>query len=1015
MEPVESEGPDDSFSYSQEVKGPKWRARQFRPDDVGVLADAAPANPVEVTESWPRELQLNEEGLDRGGLRRPQVGAVHALLGYWTTDPRLPATIVMPTGTGKTDTMVAAMVACRAERLLVVVPSDALRDQLALKFEHLGVLLSLGVVDASAQTPVVGRLQGRLQDLEDATALASVANVVISTVQALNQTAGDVRKHFLSYFSHLFIDEAHHVAASTWRQIRDDFVPKPVVQFTATPHRTDGQHLGGSLIYAFPLREAQKQGYFSKIRYKSVLDLLDPDRAIATEALNFLREDLDNSFDHLVMARTSSIRRAEQLQSLYNELGSEFKPLVVHSQSGKTATTSAMEMLARRESRVLICVDMFGEGFDLPQLKIAALHDQHRSLGITLQFIGRFARSGDKSLGEATVVAARSEIRQDESLRRLYAEDADWNRIVEDLSAKSIEEQLEIDEFTKAFGNLPDEVPIHSLMPAMSTVIYRPRTLTWVPSAVTKVFPEEKLLTYPVPTNERDHVLWFVTQETADPRWGSVRGVNTDVNHLYVAYWDSDKGLLYINSSNNESIHEDLARALTGDPDVSPLSGDRVFRVFNEVQRLTPTTVGLLDARNRSRRYSSHVGSDVTEAFPIAEAQTKSQTHIAGTGFLEGEKYSIAASLKGRIWSHRTAADLKQWTEWCNVVGPKVIDESISVENVMAGFIRPQEVDEWPDLYPLGIEPTEALADILAGADVKVGEDVVPFSDVDFAVGAKLSSSTLSFHLRSDIWDAEYLLELSKSGLMVKPAGAKELATVLRPRSEVPFSTLGTRHGIRVLMSGDSIVEPPGLLLKPNRNLDPWPKERLQILDWSGVNLRSEAWGTQRDAGTVQGKMMAVTLESEWDVVIDDDGSGEVADIVAIREIDGALLVRLVHCKFSSEDAPGARVKDLYELVGQAQRSARWRRDIDKLIPRLIKRERSRAKSDRTGFVVGDIDKLQGLFERSIQLKPSMTIAMAQPGLSATQASDNILELLASADAYISETAMCVAEMFCSP
>jgi hypothetical protein len=453
---------------------------------------------------------------------------------------------------------------------------------------------------------------------------------------------------------------------------------------------------------------------------------------------------------------------------------------------------------------------------------------------------------------------------------------------------------------------------------------------------------------------------------------------------------------------------------LTGDPDVSPLSGERVFRVFDEVRRLTPTTVGLLDARNRSRRYSSHVGSDVTEAFPIAEAQTKSQTHIAGTGFLEGEKYSIAASLKGRIWSHRTASDLKQWAEWCNVVGPKVINESISVEKVMAGFIRPKELDEWPDLYPLGIEPTEALADILAGAEIKVGEKIVPFSDVDLAVGEKLSSSTLSFEVRSEVWQAAYVLELSKSGLMVKPAGAKELATVLRPRSEVPFSTLATRHGIRVLMSGDSIVEPPGLLLKPNRNLDPWPKERLQILDWSGIDIRREAWGATRAAGTVQGRMMAVTLESEWDVVIDDDGSGEVADIVAIREIDGTLLVRLVHCKFSAEDAPGARVKDLYELVGQAQRSARWRRDIDKLIPRLIKRERSRVKSNRSGFVVGDIERLQGLFERSIQLKPSMTIAMAQPGLSAGQASGNVLELLASADAYISETAMCVAEMFCS-
>ncbi|WP_346763412.1 hypothetical protein [Escherichia sp. E4694] len=35
---------------------------------------------------------------------------------------------------------------------------------------------------------------------------------------------------------------------------------------------------------------------------------------------------------------------------------------------------------------------MLGEGYDLPNLKIAALHDHHKSLAVTLQFIGRFTR-----------------------------------------------------------------------------------------------------------------------------------------------------------------------------------------------------------------------------------------------------------------------------------------------------------------------------------------------------------------------------------------------------------------------------------------------------------------------------------------------------------------------------------------------------------------------------------------------------------------------------------------------
>ncbi|MDX2388320.1 hypothetical protein GHK29_34085 [Sinorhizobium medicae] len=35
--------------------------------------------------------------------------------------------------------------------------------------------------------------------------------------------------------SHLFVDEAHHIAAKTWRALKQRFGQRPVLQFTATP------------------------------------------------------------------------------------------------------------------------------------------------------------------------------------------------------------------------------------------------------------------------------------------------------------------------------------------------------------------------------------------------------------------------------------------------------------------------------------------------------------------------------------------------------------------------------------------------------------------------------------------------------------------------------------------------------------------------------------------------------------------------------------------------------------
>lgn len=55
----------------------------------------------------------------RLGLRRPQVGALHAIAAHWSLNKE-PAIVVMPTGTGKTEVMVAVTVESKGDRILVV-------------------------------------------------------------------------------------------------------------------------------------------------------------------------------------------------------------------------------------------------------------------------------------------------------------------------------------------------------------------------------------------------------------------------------------------------------------------------------------------------------------------------------------------------------------------------------------------------------------------------------------------------------------------------------------------------------------------------------------------------------------------------------------------------------------------------------------------------------------------------------------------------------------------------------
>jgi len=314
------------------------------------------SSPGTVLDSYSDALTFSEESKDRPGLRSPQLGAVHAVLGYWTTRRSTPATVVMPTGTGKTETMLALLVAARLPRLLVLVPSDALREQVAGKFETLGVLQELGIVNNQALRPVVGRVLHGFAEQEAAAAFAGACNVIVATPQSLGASDPEALAVLLGACSHLFVDEAHHVAARTWSAVRDEFAGKEVVQFTATPFREDGRHLQGRVIYSFPLREAQIQRYFSQIDYTSVIDFEDVDRALAKQSIAKLRSDLAEGYDHILMARVSGIPRAKEIKELYDTLAPDLAPVIVNYQMPKGYQRDALQSLSERNSRIIVCV-----------------------------------------------------------------------------------------------------------------------------------------------------------------------------------------------------------------------------------------------------------------------------------------------------------------------------------------------------------------------------------------------------------------------------------------------------------------------------------------------------------------------------------------------------------------------------------------------------------------------------------------------------------------------------------
>jgi hypothetical protein len=132
--------------------------------------------------------------------------------------------------------------------------------------------------------------------------------------------------------------------------------------------------------------------------------------------------------------------------------------------------------------------------------------------------------------------------------------------------------------------------------------------------------------------------------------------------------------------------------------------------------------------------------------------------------------------------------------------------------------------------------------------------------------------------------------------------------------------------------------------------------------------------------------------------------SGEAADGIGISTSEGVLKVDLFHCKFSKGIA-GKRIRDLYEVCGQAQRSRKWKDDIDRLFVHLANREKSRLKDCGVSrFERGSFKLLQMIRFEARSLVPEFRVFIVQPGLSKSGATPDQCELLGTTKLYLHET-----------
>jgi hypothetical protein len=914
----------------------------------------------------------------------------------------------MPTGSGKTAVIAAAPFLLEANRILILAPSRLVREQIVEDLTAFSTLKKLAVLPESLEPPRVWNAVHRVASIEDWEILRDF-DIVVGTPASLSPGSFGIPDPPVDLFDVVLVDEAHHAPAATWAALLDHFRDARQILFTATPFRSDQQEIKGRFIYTYDLRQAYKDGIFGQLEYLPVVPTgrADPDTVLAKAAAATLLADRAAGLDHLLMVRSGSQKRATELKHLYEQHTTLRLALV----TGNQTLAHVRKTLADLESDGLdgiICVDMLGEGFNLPRLKVAALHSPHKSLAITLQFIGRFARTTGPNLGRAAFHAIASEM----SIEReyLYKEGAVWEELIPTLGADRVAAEQRAQEVLESFEGQPSDfadVPdlsLYSIQPYFHVKVLNtgPDVDLFGPIDM----PGRGEVVYRYFSRAESTALYIVRQRNR-PRWTDAAHLDAVAYELYVLHLDRASGYLFICASRrDEDVYQHFAKQFPAADGTVPrgLSSARLQGALRGLEDLRFFNIGMRNAASSDREASYHTmaGSAVDQALANDDGRRYHRGHSFAKAKEAGHDVTIGISTASKVWSNMSDR-LPKLIGWCKALAQKLQSGTVAPTNTGIDLLSAgHEVDALPpDIIAVDWDksvythPKEIVFPVAHGEPLRA-----QLLDVEFSVERSRTTDTsvgLLFTLDGNEYRANFGFDNER---LIEPAdaGAPEPAVV--GDGTMPLTNYLNERYPALYTASFGYLRAGDYFDPPAETLPPFAADRLEAKDWLalGVDPKVEAGDPTPRGRSIHSWFEEDLRASPATVVFYDHGSGEVADFVTVTQMPDYLLVELIHCKSYKEAQPGARVDNLYELCGQAAKSKNWQS-----LPRLLQSIKDRARRDPDGhrFVKGSLGDLERLIGPGQLVDTRFRVTIVQPGLSRGAVNDRIGALLASADEFI--------------
>lgn len=221
--------------------------------------------------------------------------------------------------------------------------------------------------------------------------------VLIAMVQSVSRNIADYKKPTLIIF-----DEAHHAVANTWVNILNAYPDVPVVGLTATPVRLNGKPLGNvfdKMVVGVDTNYLIANKFLAPFNYYAPNINLE-DAQFKIKGSDYDMQDVEATFDKIavygnviqninlenkIIIYCPSIAFSKKLE---NEINSHFTKRVAKHFDGNTdelERRSIVNEFREGKLRILLNVDLVGEGFDVPDCNVVMLLRPTMSVALYIQ------------------------------------------------------------------------------------------------------------------------------------------------------------------------------------------------------------------------------------------------------------------------------------------------------------------------------------------------------------------------------------------------------------------------------------------------------------------------------------------------------------------------------------------------------------------------------------------------------------------------------------------------------